>query len=63
MKKLLILLTIILYGCTNDTCICTETITNIRSNSVYVREYLIECDNPYIVLETYEWGNIVTDCR
>lgn len=63
MKKLLILLTLILYGCTNDTCICTETITNIRSNSVYVREYLIECDNPYIVLETYEWGNIVTDCR
>jgi len=63
MKKLLLLLTIILYGCTNDTCICTETITNIRNNSVYVREYLIECDNPYIVLETYEWGNIVTDCR
>jgi hypothetical protein len=63
MKKLLLLLTLILYGCTNDTCICTETITNIRSNSVYVREYLIECDNPYIVLETYEWGNIVTDCR
>jgi hypothetical protein len=29
MKKLLILLTLILYGCTNDTCICTETITNI----------------------------------
>jgi hypothetical protein len=63
MKKLLLLLTLILYGCTNDTCICTETITNIRNNSVYVREYLIECDNPYIVLETYEWGNIVTDCR
>jgi hypothetical protein len=63
MKKLLILLTLILYGCTNDTCICTETVTNIRSNNVYVREYLIECDNPYIVLETYEWGNIVTDCR
>jgi hypothetical protein len=63
MKKLLLLLTIILYGCTNDTCICTETITNIRNSNVYVREYLIECDNPYIVLETYEWGNIVTDCR
>ena len=63
MKKLLILLTLILYGCTDDTCICTETVTNVRSNSVYVREYLIECDNPYIVLETYEWGNIVTDCR
>ena len=63
MKKLLILLTLILYGCTDDTCICTETVTNVRSNSVYVREYLIECDSPYIVLETYEWGNIVTDCR
>jgi hypothetical protein len=63
MKKLLILLTLILYGCTNDTCICTETITNIRNNSVYVRDYIIECDNAYIVLETYEWGNIVTDCR
>jgi hypothetical protein len=63
MKKLLILLTLILYGCTNDTCICTETITNIRNNNVYVRDYINECDSPYIILETYEWGNIVTDCR
>jgi hypothetical protein len=63
MKKFLISLTLILYGCTDDTCICTETVTNVRSNSVYVRDYIIECDNAYIVLETYEWGNIVTDCR
>jgi hypothetical protein len=31
MKKLLILLTLILYGCTDDTCICTETVTNVKS--------------------------------
>jgi hypothetical protein len=45
MKKLLILLTLILYGCTDDTCICIETITNIRNNNVYVRDYIIECDS------------------
>ena len=31
MKKLLILLTLILYGCTDDTCICTETVTNVKA--------------------------------
>ena len=63
MKRILVLLTVILWGCTDDTCICTETVTDIRNNGVYVNEYIIECDGSYIVLETYEWGNVVTDCR
>lgn len=63
MKRILILLTVILWGCTDDTCICTETVTDIRDNRVYVDEYMIECDDSYTVLETYEWGNVVTDCR
>ena len=63
MRKILLLLILLLYGCTHDTCHCTETITNIRDNRVYINDYIIECDNPYNILETYEWGNIVTDCR
>ena len=63
MHRILVLLTVILWGCTDDTCICTETVTDIRDNRVYVDEYIVECDGSYTVLETYEWGNVVTDCR
>ena len=63
MKRILLLLVFIIYSCTNDTCICTEITTNIRVNRSYINEYAIECDNPYTILETYEWGNVVTDCR
>lgn len=53
-----------LYSCTPDnTCLCTETITDIEANRVDINEFLTECDNPYTILETYRWGNIVIDCR
>ena len=62
-KRFLLILILTLYSCTDDTCLCTETVTDIRNNRVYVNEYIIECDNSYTILETYEWGNVVTDCR
>ena len=62
-KRFLLILILTLYSCTDDTCFCTETVTDIRNNIVYVDEYMIECDNSYTILETYEWGNVVTDCR
>ena len=64
MKKFPFLLMFTLYSCTPDnTCLCTETITDIEANRVDINEFLIECDNPYTILETYRWGNIVIDCR
>lgn len=53
----------ILYGCSHDTCLCTETTTNAVDNWVDINEYIIECDSPYTILETYWWGNVVVDCR
>ena len=64
MKNIIILFILVLYGCNpNDTCHCTETVTNVRNNLVDINDYIIECDGPYTILETYEWGNVVTDCR
>lgn len=63
MKKVLLILLLTLYSCTNDICYCTETITDIERGIVEVNEFLTDCDEPYTTLITYRWGNVVIDCR
>lgn len=64
MKKLTLIL-LFLVACEQDQiCYCTETTTNIRQQTVSVDEYWIDdCDSEYTVVETYSWGNRITDCR
>jgi len=59
------LIFILFISCNTDNdCFCTETTTNIQNNTVFVDEYwLDDCNESFTVLETYNWGNIVIDCR
>ena len=65
MKIRLVLFALLLFSCDrDDDCLCTETTTDIRDNTVYVDEYWIDdCTDPFTVLQTYNWGNVVIDCR
>jgi hypothetical protein len=65
MKLRLILFTFLLLSCDRDeNCFCTETTTDIQDGTVFVDEYWLDnCNEPFTVLETYNWGNVVIDCR
>lgn len=59
------LILILITSCSRDNdCFCTETTTNIQDGTVFINEYwLDDCYEPFVVLETYNWGNVVIDCR
>lgn len=61
----LILFAFLLLSCDRDeSCFCTETTTDIQDGTVFVDEYWLDnCNEPFTVLETYNWGNVVIDCR
>ena len=65
MKKLTLIILLLFVSCERDQiCYCTETTTNTIQQRVYVDEYWIDnCDSSFTVVETYYWGNKITDCR
>ena len=65
MKIRLVLFALLLFSCDrDDDCLCIETTTNIQYNTVNVDEcWIDDCNDPFTVLQTYNWGNVVIDCR
>lgn len=61
----LVIVCFLLVSCTkDDECFCTETVTDIESEEVYVNEYWVkDCYEPFQQVIFYRWGNMVIDCR
>jgi hypothetical protein len=59
-----IILSLTISGCGDNNCYCVETITRFQPYRVTVEEYWTSgCDYPFTSVQTYWWGNTLTDCR